>query len=303
MGPLGIGVVGLGRWGRNYLTTLGRIPECRIVGVADSNPEVLVSLSSLGVHAASDIKVLLARPGLQAAVVATPESTHSSVALQCLNAGKHVLVEKPMAQDSASAHELLATAERLGLTLAVGHTALYHPGFHPLSADLSQGTIGPPVRVETNRTSNGPGHDLTDVLWDLAPHDLALVISLFGRPDAARAWFHAGGRAAEFELLFADELTVIGQVAWRPGRANRTFKVLGTEASLSLNQDPGLDPDPDRRPLAVQCRDFISCCQNRLPPRSDSRLGLAVTQCLEALSESARSCGIWISSAEPALTR
>ncbi len=302
MDSLGIGLAGVGRWGRNYLDTLIGIPDCRVVAAADPDPAVRSSVKHrYAIPVFPDLTDLLACNSLSAVVIATPDRTHFQLACQSLEAGKNVLVEKPMTTDSSCAASLARLAETCKLVLAVGHTTLYHPEFCALRTAVKQGKAGRPLQVVTVRTSNGPANGQTDVLWDLAPHDLAMTISMFGTPTAVHARFQEQDRsAAGFELLFADETRVRGTLAWRPGSSVRRFSIVGPRTSLTWEDKPDLAENPAERPLTRLCRDFITCCLKHTTPHSSAEMGLAVTRCLDMMSESARHNGSWLPVAEPA---
>ncbi len=302
MEPLGIGVVGAGRWGKNYLSTLLRITECRIAAVADSDPAVRSYIEHrYAVPTFSDLTEMLSQSILSAVIIATPDRTHFPLACQSLDAGKDTLVEKPMTRDCANAASLVSLAESRGLILAVGHTMLYHPGFCNLRTAVTRGRIGRPLRVTAIRTSFGSADKQTNVIWDLAPHDLAMTISMFGNPISARARFTEQNQdIADFELLFDQKIHAYGKVAWQTGPITRRFSMSGSHSSVLWEEKPGVAQDPNELPLTRQCRDFVACCINRTTPQSDARLGLAVIRSLDALNESARQNGQWLPVVEPA---
>ncbi|MEO0080560.1 MAG: Gfo/Idh/MocA family oxidoreductase, partial [candidate division WOR-3 bacterium] len=188
MAELTIGIAGLGRWGRNYLATLTRIPGCRVVAVADP---AIPKVGGLAVSRTG--QEMLNHEPLDAVVIATPERTHYALARAALDSGRHVLVEKPMALDLAEAIHLSELAARSHLVLEIGHTALYSPGFNRLHKAVRRGQLGTITKMKAYRTSTGPSGKPSVVgnsfnpIWDLAVHDLAMAILLLGQPLSGSA--------------------------------------------------------------------------------------------------------------------
>lgn len=301
MHPVRIGICGLGRWGTSYLKTLSATPGCRVAAIADNNPALLDSAArDAAIRVFPSLDAMLAESQVSAVVLATPDHTHYPLARAALEAGRDVMVEKPMTRTAGQAEELVNVADSSELVLAAGHTALYHPGHADLRRALGQGTLGRPLAVQATRTSSGPALDpaagppALAVLWDLAPHDLALIISLFGPPAACRMACASPGLArAECELLFPDELRARCVAAWQPAPHRRTLHLVGSAASLTVDEQR-LPPDQAQHPLARQCLDFVECCRVRRVPLSSSRLGLAVVRSLEAVVQSSLDAGRWI---------
>ncbi len=233
-----------------------------------------------------DAADMLAMPGLDAVVIATPDPTHFQFARQALEAGLDVLVEKPMVAETWQAEELVRLARDRELILAVGHITLYNPGLDEIRTAVRERPR--PLLVETVRTSTGPRNRDTDVLRDLAPHDLALAIELFGEPRSARARGD-GKDAAVFELTHDNDTTFSGSVAWHSDPPVRRLAI--ADSARCWDEQPGLAAEPVARPLTRQCSDFISCCRSRTTPLSSGRLGVLVTKWLGLLAESARQDG------------
>ncbi|MEO0081212.1 MAG: Gfo/Idh/MocA family oxidoreductase [candidate division WOR-3 bacterium] len=296
---LEVGIVGLGRWGWNYAQVLARIPSCRVEAMADTNPAALSPNSEIRscrqsrqVRLYTGLEPLLEDRLVGAIVIATPDYTHFDLASRCLEAGLDVLVEKPMCHTVSQARRLVALAAARGRILAVSHTALYQPQFTVLVSALTQGSLGRPLRVESVRTSTGPAErERADVLFDLGPHDIAMVVSLFGLPVASRA-LDSGPNCAEFELLFVDEVRARCRVAWQRQRIRR-FALTGTLGTHTIVEQQS--PAPADQPLFRQCCDFVTCCLMRTAPQSNDRLGLNVIRCLESVACSRREAGRWVS--------
>jgi predicted dehydrogenase len=297
--PIGIGLVGLGRWGRNYLRALQSLPECRLAAVADQNTSALAQ--AVGVApAVSSLDELLERVDVSAVVVATPDETHYQFVSAALAAGKDVLVEKPLALSVSDAQELVELARDRELVLAVGHTMLYHPGFAVLRVACESGRLGAIARLVMARTSAGPAHGRGSVIQDLTPHDLSMAIALKGEPVAARARLR--GTAVSYQLAFGDGASAAGWAAWRATLRVRRFRVKGSAGTTVFTDEFRTQNAASREqkldvretPLGRQVLDFAWCCRHRARPISDGQLGLAVTRWMTALSESAARGGEWV---------
>src|SRR5262249_23638188 len=135
-----------------------------------------------------DYQAVLDDPDIPAVVLATPVITHARYATEALRAGKHVLVEKPLATTFAEASGLLELARRMGLLAMAGHTFLYSPPVMAVRALVERRTLGDPLYVHATRVNLGIHHKDVSVLWDLAPHDLSILLNWLGEwPTAVSA--------------------------------------------------------------------------------------------------------------------
>ena len=177
---VGIGLVGFGYWGpnlaRNFSATLG----CRLVAVCDQSPARLQAVTRQFPHCrtTSAYQSLLDDPEIQAIAIATPAPTHFLLARQALLSGKDVLVEKPMTTTAAHAEELIELADRLERILAVDHTFLYTDAVRKIKELLDAGEIGDLLYLDSVRTNLGLFQRDYNVIWDLAPHELSIVMHL-----------------------------------------------------------------------------------------------------------------------------
>jgi predicted dehydrogenase len=286
--PLGIGLVGLGRWGRNYVKTLLALPECRLVAAADANPDARDSHRSSFIVCRS-LEELLSDPAVEALVIATPDRTHFGLAAAALGAGRDVLVEKPMALEVQKAELLALQAEAGGRVLAVGHTAVHHPSFPALMGAVAAEPPSAVRRASAVRTSSGYADGRSNPIQDLCPHDVAMATLLFGTPLAARARCSRGG--VEYEVRFEADALLSGRAEWRTPPHTRRFEVAGAGSIAELSAPP---LDARDSPLGRQCVDFIGCCRTRRQPLSNGRLGVAVTRCLAALTASSADSNAWV---------
>ena len=293
--PVGIGLAGLGRWGRNYVKTLLALPECRLVAVADADPTTHATIADeTGIAVRESAAQLLSDPAIEAVVIATPDRTHYRLASAALCAGRDVLVEKPMALEPDEAEALAEQAESSGRVLAVGHTAVYQPGFAELVGEIRSRPLDADRRASAVRTSSGYADGRTNPILDLCPHDIALAVLLFGTPEAARA--RAKGKGVEYEVRFKGDELLNGQVEWREPPHVRRFEVASQRGKekVEMTNDRTLPFPLSTSPLGRQCLDFIECCRTRRQPLSNGRVGLAVARCLAALTASIADGSRWI---------
>jgi len=291
--PVGIGLIGLGRWGRNYVKTLLALPECRLVAMADADQAIRDRLcAETGIPVRESADELLWEPAVEAVVIATPDRTHYSLASAALAAGRDVLVEKPMALEPDGAEALAEQAESSGRVLAVGHTAVYHPGFAELVDEIRSRPPDAERRASAIRTSSGYADGRSNPILDLCPHDIALAVLLFGTPAAARA--RSNGKSVEYEVKFKGDNLLSGQAEWREPPHVRRFEVAGSKSALSDEAGSRDSHDIRETPLGRQCLDFIECCRTRRQPLSSGRVGLAVVRCISALASSCADSGSWV---------
>jgi len=287
---LRVAVAGLGRWGANYVSTLRRLPGCELVAGADPDRE---KRRGQPIPVCDKMDDLLRGVQLDAIVIAAPDRNHYALTRQALLADKHVLVEKPMALNPEHAEELARLASARNRVLAIGHTMVYHDGFRTLQTEVSDGSLGRPVRITAARTSRGSASS-TGVLYDLVPHDLAMTIALLGLPLAVRGRAGTGGRALSYQLLYPEDVVMSGWAAWTHGPWVRRFRVSGTLGTAVFSDSvPTEKMDWTALPLTRQCADFIQACRSGTVPCAGATQGVAVARCLAALARSG--AGNWVS--------
>ncbi|NLG52003.1 MAG: Gfo/Idh/MocA family oxidoreductase, partial [Chloroflexi bacterium] len=209
MDRIGIGIIGCGYWGINYVRVFEELGESEVKAVCDRRPERLAEVEKRFpcLHSTTNHQDLLKSPDVDAVVVCTEASSHYPIVSEYLTAGKHVLVEKPMTTRVSDAEELLNLAESKGLTLMIGHTFLYNAGIRQVKDYITQGDMGKLYYLYSRRTNLGPIRNDVSALWDLAPHDISIFNYLL---DSKPAWVSAVGA------------TVLGN-----GRADVGFMSLG----------------------------------------------------------------------------
>lgn len=176
------GLVGVGYWGPNLARNLNNTENATLAWVCDANEKSLGKIASNypKVRTTGDLSQMLAASDLDAVVVATPAGTHFDIATQCLKAGKHVLVEKPLAMSTAECDALIDLAGSKDLRLMVGHTFLYSPPVLKMKELVDAGEIGDVYYAYSTRVNLGQIRKDVNAMWNLAPHDIAIFLYLFG---------------------------------------------------------------------------------------------------------------------------
>lgn len=177
---LHIGIIGYGYWGQNIVRNFFSTPHCVIAKVAEQRAENRAQLNKAypSIIAVADADEVINDPGIDAVVIVTPVSTHYTLAKKALKEGKHVLVEKPMTSSVAEARELTALAESQRLTLMVDHTFLYTGAVQKIKQLMDSNAIGEARYFDSTRINLGLFQPDINVLWDLAAHDLSILVYL-----------------------------------------------------------------------------------------------------------------------------
>jgi predicted dehydrogenase len=172
---LGVAVIGAGYWGPNLVRNFRASDDWALRAVCDLDPERARQVAGDGVDITTSLDEVLARDDVDAVAIATPARTHQSVALPALEAGKHVLVEKPLADSYAHGLEMVRTARSKGLVLMADHTYCYTPAVLKIRELIADGSLGDILFVDSVRINLGLIQPDVDVFWDLAPHDLSIL--------------------------------------------------------------------------------------------------------------------------------
>ncbi len=320
---LRVAVIGCGYWGSKHARVFHALDDVDEVVHVDGRADRLQALSRTYPGTRACMTLQEALPLVDAVVVATPPTTHVPLALGALAAGKHVLVEKPLATTGADARRLIAAAEEAGRVLMVGHTFEYNSAVWKLRELVQRGELGDIYYIDTARLNLGLYQGDVNVVMDLAPHDISIINHVLGRPpDAVEAWGsrHAHRRfedVAYLRLFYADvHLSANMHVSWLDPCKVRRLTLVGSrkmavyddlapEDRLRIH-DKGVDSNSDvddltqppisyrygditvpflraQEPLAVQDRHFVRCILDDTRPQTDGWTGLAVVEVLEAL--------------------
>lgn len=180
-------LIGCGYWGANWAKALTSIGE--LGAICDARPQIQAELKAKYPQVAlyTDLADALKHPGIESTIIATPVVSHCEVARQCLLAGKHILVEKPLTLVPEEAEFLVKLAEGGGLIIAVGHLLLYHPALVKMKDMIDDGELGDILSVQCTRVNLGKVRNEENVWWSLAPHDLSIISMLLEEPVALQS--------------------------------------------------------------------------------------------------------------------
>ena len=328
--PLKVAVVGYGYWGPNIVRNVMERPELDFWGLCELSAEQTAKFSSRypGARTCDRLEEVLDDPQVDAVSIATPPRSHHRLVKQALEAGKHVLVEKPLAMCTSEAEELVELAEREGLVLMPGHTFLYSPAVNKVRELIDDGELGEIYFVTSSRMNLGI-YQADGVVCDLAPHDLSILLYWLKRPVSIVAAsgctvFQNGVPETAFLTLCFDEgPTANVQVSWLAPRKVRQMVVVGSRRMVQYDDtasddavrvyDRGFDfAEPANfgeyqltyrsgdmivprleaaEPLGLELADFAKAIRTGCSPRSHARLGLEIVRVLEAAHTSLTSSG------------
>jgi len=296
-----LALIGAGRWGRNVIETVRRLPGVTLAAVASRNHDTARHLPR-GCRIVPDWRALLDDGAIDGLIVATPPATHAEIAQAALCRDLPLLIEKPLTMALPEAEALWRTAnERARPIVLVDHIHLFAPAWSALKDNLWR--IGRIDAVESAGTNHGPFRAHSPVLWDYAPHDIALCLDLAGdAPRAisarrmARASFPDGdGEAIAIHLSFAAGWEARIQVSNIADRKTRRLTVIGTEGRLTYDDttDDKLVFEPRHgkamplpfgaaRPLDCVIRAFADAIGSGGAAITDLRMGLGVVSVLAA---------------------
>ncbi len=307
-------VIGWGYWGPKIARNLDSLPHASVTLVADLDARRLASLQQPWTRTTTQIEEVF-RSDVDAVVIATPVRTHYRLAKEALLHGKHVLVEKPLTASVAEAEELVALARELDLILMVGHTFEYSPAVNELRKLVQSGALGKIYSIEAERVNLGLFRNDINVIWDLAPHDISILLYLLGKqPESVRVQAHAHLQpgiqdVAHLDLDFSDGMSAHIHISWLHPCKIRRVTIIGDARMVvyddtnpaemlkiynkgaDVHADPGVSyrfgeitiPHIDWiEPLRLECEDFANSIRSGMLPRAHGGVGLKVVQVLEA---------------------
>jgi predicted dehydrogenase len=328
-----VGLVGYGYWGPNLARNLAETPGLELAAIADARPARLDSarLRHPGVRTFEDASALLGCKGLEAVVIATPLGTHYALTKAAIERGLHVLIEKPLAKSRAEAEDLAARADRRDVRLMVDHTFVYTGAVRKIRSLIHEGELGELLYLDSVRVNLGLFQQDSNVIWDLAPHDLAIMDHLIDeRPVAVSA---SGSAMAGYDheniayitVHFANGFLGHFHVNWLAPVKIRHMLLGGRQRMLVYDDlelsekvcvyDKGVDfdvqddevrrqilvsyrtgdmyaPKLDRREaLSLAMEEFAAAIEEHRAPLTDAASGVRVVAMLEAAERSLRDEG------------
>jgi predicted dehydrogenase len=330
--PISVGVVGCGYWGPNLVRNFKSLSGCNLRAMCDTSKARLEHMRSLyaDVEGVTDYEHLLNGVGLDAVVVATPVKHHFPLAKASLLAGKHTLIEKPMAASAAECEELIDIADRKGLVLMVGHTFLYSSPVSKIIEIVRSGDLGEIRYINSRRLNLGLFQKDINVAWDLAPHDISIILHILGELPLV---VNCQGNAhvtpgiediTNISLSFRQKRFATIQSSWLEPRKVREMTIVGTRRMIvyddlqphekiriydvRVERPPHYDTFADfhysyhygdsyiphlkqEEPLKAECQHFLECIEKGTQPLTSGRQGLELVRILEAASSSLKNQG------------
>lgn len=323
-----IGVIGCGQWGPNHVRVFGAVPGATVTAAADPDPSRLVPIRELSpaTRLERDHRRLLEDSAIDAVVIATPTATHYRLVKEALEAGKHVLCEKPLCRNAYEARELVELAGAKGAVLMVGHVFLFNPGILKVKELVDASEFGTLQYLSATRTNLGPIRGDVNAAYDLAAHDIAIFSWMNGAEPVT-----VSANGASFLQPGIEDVTVItlrypGNVlatihtSWLNPKKVREITVVGTRQMVTWDDLQGSAPvalydkgasstqeygdfgefqrvsmwEGDIRlpkvesvePLRLQALEFIRAIEENRPSRSGASFARGIVEVLEAIGKS-----------------
>lgn len=327
-----VGIVGLGYWGPNLVRCFSDIENCKVTAVCDQSYDQLLRIKDRfpSVYPIENFDALLDRDLVDAVVIATPTATHYDLAMKALDHDLHVFVEKPLAKTSAQCRELIRVANERNRTLFVGHVFLHSSPVQKLREMIKSDELGSINYISSRRLNLGPVRKDVSALYDLAPHDISMMLYLLGQKpysvtcsgfDRLNPGIHD---VCNLTMLFEGNRMGMVHVSWLDPRKERVLTVVGDKRMAvydDLEQekikifDKGIDKPTgasgdfaefqlayryggsyspfikEQEPLKAECADFVRCIADGDVPITDGVNGLNVVEVLEAADMSLRNGG------------
>ena len=324
MSRLRVGVIGAGAWGKNHVRTVATLSDAELAAVCDADAKTRERIGRQfpAAHVTADVADLLGR--VDAVVIASPAATHARVALQCIEAGKPCLVEKPFALTSGDAEAVAAAAAARKVPVLAGHLLVFHPAVERLRALVQGGELGRVYYLYGLRVNLGQVRADENALWSFGPHDVSVALYLLGEAPirvAAQGKSYLQPRVEDVVFLtmeFGSGVLAHVQLSWLDPHKERKLTVVGAnkmavfddmEAREKLRiYDKGVDRPPEYgsygealsiregdifipkianvEPLAAELNHFVRVARGGEPPRASAEDGVAVVRVLDAASRS-----------------
>ena len=329
---LNIATVGCGYWGPNIIRNFNSLKECRVKTICDIDKDRLAHMTTLypGVDTTTDFDTVINDPEIHAIAIATPVHSHFELAKKSLEAGKHILIEKPMASSVDECVKLKKLAEKNKLCLMVGHTFLYSQTVRRIKEIIQDGDLGKIFYVSARRLNLGLFQKDINVAWDLAPHDISIILYIMGSDPVS---VNCQGKAnvnegiediTNMTIDFKNNGFATIKSSWLDPNKIREMTFVGSKRMLVYNdvepnekvkiydkrveQPPHYDTFADFQhsyhygdmyspyikqdePLKIECQHFLDCIKTGASPLTGAEESLRVVQVLEASSESLKNGG------------
>ena len=318
-----VAVVGVGYWGKNLVRNFHDLGALTVLCDASESVEAKYRSQYPGVRFYREFSAALSDPSITAVALATPAVTHFEMAKAALEAGKDVLVEKPLAIDVKHGEELVRLANSKGKILMVGHILRYHPAILKLHELIHDGALGKINYLYSNRLNIGKIRTEENILWSFAPHDISVMLSLLSEmPNRVScrggAWlsqdvfdvtlshfdFPSGVQAHIFvswlHPVKEQKLVVVGSEKMAVFDDTAEHKLVlyphkvewRNRIPTAVKADAEVVTLEDREPLRAECQHFLDCIASGTPPVSDGAEGLRVLRVLDACQRALQNGGV-----------
>jgi predicted dehydrogenase len=321
---LKLGVVGAGNWGKNHVRTIAGLADAELAAVCDTDPKTRerVARQYPSAHATADLADFLLR--VDAVVVASPAATHAKVALQCIDAGKPCLVEKPFALSTEDAEAIARRAADRNVPVLAGHLLVFHPAVEHLRAMVQSGQMGTIYYLYGLRVNLGQVRADENALWSFGPHDVSVALYLLGEAPIrvaaqGRSYLQPNVEDVVFLTMdFASGVLAHVQLSWLDPHKERRLTVVGAKKMVVFDDmepreklriyDKGVDRPPEYasygeslairegdifiprvpniEPLAAELQHFVRVARGAEAARSSAADGVRVVRVLEAATRS-----------------
>lgn len=333
---LSVAVIGCGYWGPNLVRNFNWLSECEVAKVCDADKNRLAHMKKLYPHleTTTDPEEIFLDENIDAVAIATPVSCHYALAKKSLQAGKHTFIEKPMASSVAECRELVDLSLELNLTLMVGHTFIYSPPVKKIKELVDSGDLGNIQYVSSRRLNLGLFQKDINVAWDLAPHDISIVLHVLNDTPVSvncQGKSHVAKNVEDIcnmTINFSNGGFCTIQSSWLDPNKIREMTFVGEKRMLVYNDlepiekikiyDKRVEKPPHYdsfaefhyayhygdmyspylkqfEPLKEECQHFIDCIKTECESMSCGLEGLKVVQILTAASESLKQNGSAVS--------
>lgn len=327
-----VGVVGLGYWGPNLVRNFRSLPDCHLKTMCDLSETRLKHLKTLypEVEGENNFNRMIEGDNVDAVVIATAVRLHFPMAKAALLAGKHTFIEKPMAASAAECEELVEIAKSKGLVLMTGHTFLYSPAVRKIKELVNNGDLGEIRYISARRLNLGLFQKDINVAWDLAPHDISIILHIIGESPVT---VNCNGSAhitpgiedvTTMCLSFEKQRTAIIHSSWLDPRKVREMTIVGSKRMIVYDDvaqqekikifDARVERPPhydtfaefhyayhygdtyapylkQEEPLKIECQHFLDSIKNGTAPLTSGERGLDLVRILEASSQSLKQGG------------
>ena len=329
---LNIGIVGCGYWGPNLIRNFNALEQCRIKTICDIDNKRLARMKSLypGVETVTNFDEIANDPEIHAVAIATPVYLHFEMAKKSMETGKHILIEKPMSSSVEECVKLKKIAEKNKLTLMVGHTFLYSQTVRRIKEIVKSGDLGQLLYISARRLNLGLFQKDINVVWDLAPHDISIILNIMeSEPISVNCQGKANVNAGieditNMSIDFQDNCFATIKSSWLDPNKIREMTFVGSKRMLVYDD---IEPNEkvkiyDKRveipphydtfgefqhsyhygdmyspyikqdePLKIECQHFLDCIKTGDSPLTGAEESLRVVQILEAASASLKNGG------------